>query len=112
MERRKLLTVGATALSTAVGASVISSCTIRREETKSTSPAPKIRWRMATSWPISLDTIYGGAETISQRVHALSGGNFQIKPFASGEIVLSFDLGLTQVCLGGLTPHISTGPCF
>ena len=42
---------------------------------------------MATSWPISLDTIYGGAETISKRVEALSGGNFQIKPYAAGELV-------------------------
>jgi len=87
MQRRKLLGVGATALTTAIGASAISSCTIRREEATNNVTIPKIRWRMATSWPISLDTIYGGAETISQRVYALSGGNFQIKPFAAGEIV-------------------------
>ncbi len=87
MKRRKLLGTGATAATSALGASLLSSCTIRREETASPTGISKVRWRMATSWPISLDTIYGGAETISERVNALSGGNFQIKPYASGEIV-------------------------
>ncbi len=87
MQRRKLLGSTATALTSAVGVGLLSSCTVRREERKSTGGIPQVRWRMATSWPISLDTIYGGAETISQRVKALSGGNFQIKPYAAGEIV-------------------------
>ncbi len=91
MQRRKLLGSGATALSAAVGAGVLGACTIRREDSSSSSSAmsgqPKVRWRMATSWPHSLDTIYGGAETISRRVNELSGGNFQIKPYASGELV-------------------------
>ena len=87
MQRRKLLGASAAALTTAVGTGLVSSCTIRREGSKNTVALPKVRWRMATSWPISLDTIYGGAETISQRVNALSGGNFQIKPYAAGEIV-------------------------
>ncbi len=88
MQRRKLLGTGATALTAALGASYLSSCTIRREEDASAvNTNPKILWRMATSWPHSLDTIYGGAETISQRVKALSGGNFEIKPYAAGEIV-------------------------
>ena len=29
---------------------------------------PNIQWRMAASWPKSLDTIYGGAELIARRV--------------------------------------------
>ena len=84
MQRRKLLGSGATAVSAAVGAGILSACTIRREEESGSSIQPKIRWRMATSWPPSLDTIYGGAETISRRVNELSGGNFQIKPYAAG----------------------------
>lgn len=47
----------------------------------------KIRWRMATSWPKALDTIYGGAQTVADRVKAMSGGNFQIIPYAGGELV-------------------------
>jgi len=47
----------------------------------------RIHWRMATSWPKSLDTIYGGALTVAKRVKELSGGNFIITPYAAGEIV-------------------------
>ncbi len=88
MQRRKLLQSGATALTATMGAGLLGSCTIRREETSTTNLIlPKVRWRMATSWPYSLDTIYGGAETISQRVDALSGGKFQITAYAAGELV-------------------------
>ncbi len=47
----------------------------------------RIRWRMATSWPKSLDTIYGGAELIARRVNELTDGKFQIRVYAGGEIV-------------------------
>jgi len=48
---------------------------------------PTVNWRMAASWPKSLDTLYGGAELISKRVAQASGGKFNIKVFAAGEIV-------------------------
>jgi TRAP-type mannitol/chloroaromatic compound transport system substrate-binding protein len=47
----------------------------------------EIRWRLATSWPKSLDTLHGGAEHMAKRVHDLTGGKFQIRVFAGGEIV-------------------------
>jgi len=49
--------------------------------------SPTITWRMATSWPKSLDTIYGGADLIGKRVTEATGGKFTIKVFAGGEIV-------------------------
>jgi TRAP-type mannitol/chloroaromatic compound transport system substrate-binding protein len=49
--------------------------------------APAIRWRMATSWPKSLDTLFGVCELIADRVSKLSEGKFQIRPYAAGEIV-------------------------
>ncbi|MBD1832058.1 TRAP transporter substrate-binding protein [Cyanobacteria bacterium FACHB-472] len=48
---------------------------------------PRIRWRMATSWPKSLDTIFGGADTVCKRVSEMTNGRFTITPFAAGEIV-------------------------
>ena len=48
---------------------------------------PKVRWQMVTSWPKSLDTIFGGAQTICDRVSAMTGGKFTIEPYAAGEIV-------------------------
>ena len=87
MDRRKILQAGTTAITASIGAGVISACKIRKEENTKSLVLPRIKWRMATSWPYSLDTIYGGAETISERVDKLSGGNFQIKPYAGGELV-------------------------
>jgi len=48
---------------------------------------PTVNWRMAASWPKSLDTLYGGAEHLCNRVSQATGGKFNIKLFAAGEIV-------------------------
>lgn len=48
---------------------------------------PTVSWRMAGSWPKSLDTLYGCMEEISKRVSDATGGKFTIKVFAAGEIV-------------------------
>ena len=48
---------------------------------------PTVSWRMAGSWPKSLDTLYGGMEDIAKRVSDATGGKFTIKVFAAGEIV-------------------------
>ena len=47
----------------------------------------RLRWRLASSFPRGLDTIYGGAEVLAERVEALSGGRFQIRSYPAGEIV-------------------------
>ena len=49
--------------------------------------APAVSWRMALSWPKSLDTLYGGVEFLAKRVSEATGGKFNIKIFAAGEIV-------------------------
>ena len=51
---------------------------------------PAIRWRMASSFPKSLDTIYGAAEVFSARVKAMSGGKFEISSHAAGELMPAF----------------------
>jgi len=48
---------------------------------------PTIHWRMVSSFPKSLDTLYGAGEMITRRVFEATDGRFQIRPFASGEIV-------------------------
>jgi TRAP-type mannitol/chloroaromatic compound transport system, periplasmic component len=49
--------------------------------------SPEIKWRCASSFPKSLDTIYGGAEFVAKRVAEMTDGKFQIRSFAAGEIV-------------------------
>jgi TRAP-type mannitol/chloroaromatic compound transport system substrate-binding protein len=48
---------------------------------------PEIKWRMATSWPKSLDTLYGGAEVMAKAIAEATDNKFQIQTFAAGEIV-------------------------
>ncbi|TMH83421.1 MAG: twin-arginine translocation signal domain-containing protein [Betaproteobacteria bacterium] len=48
---------------------------------------PSIQWRLAASWPKSLDTLYGGAELVARRVGEITDGKFTIRAFAAGEIV-------------------------
>jgi TRAP-type mannitol/chloroaromatic compound transport system substrate-binding protein len=49
--------------------------------------APTIKWRIASSFPKSLDTLHGTAEFLVKRIAEMSGGKFQIQLFAAGEIV-------------------------
>jgi TRAP-type mannitol/chloroaromatic compound transport system substrate-binding protein len=48
---------------------------------------PAIRWRMASSYPKSLDTLYGAGVQVAKRVAAATDDKFQIQVFAAGEIV-------------------------
>ncbi len=45
-----------------------------------------IKWRLTSSFPKSLDTIYGGADVLSKRLNEMTGGKFQVQVFAAGEI--------------------------
>ncbi len=49
--------------------------------------APEVKWRLTSSFPKSLDTIYGAAETLSKAVAEATDNKFQIQVFAGGEIV-------------------------
>ena len=76
MKRRQFLTaVGAGAAATAIAAPAIA------------QSSPTLKWRLAASWPKSLDTIYGACETFSKYVSEATDGKFQIQNFAAGEIV-------------------------
>ena len=76
MERRGLLTAaGGAALATTLSMPAIA------------QSMPNVRWRMPSSFPKSLGTLYGGAEYICNKVAAITDNKFQIRPFAPGEIV-------------------------
>jgi TRAP-type mannitol/chloroaromatic compound transport system substrate-binding protein len=48
---------------------------------------PEIRWRLPSSLPKSLPTLFGGATHFCERVAQMTDGKFKITPFAAGEIV-------------------------
>ncbi len=76
MKRRNFITAAATG----VAASALAAPAIAQ------SPAT-VRWRLTTSWPKSLDTMFGSNESLAKRVAELTDGKFEIRVFAAGEIV-------------------------
>ena len=48
---------------------------------------PEIKWRLTSSFPKSLDTLYGGSEVFAKAVAEATDNRFQIQVFAAGEIV-------------------------
>src|SRR3954471_3330257 len=51
---------------------------------------PTINWRLASSFPKSLDTIFGAADVFAKQVKAMSGGKFEITTHAAGELMPAF----------------------
>jgi TRAP-type mannitol/chloroaromatic compound transport system substrate-binding protein len=49
-----------------------------------------IRWRLASSFPKALDTIYGAADVFAKQVKAMSGGKFEISVHPGGELMPAF----------------------
>ncbi len=48
---------------------------------------PTINWRLQSSYPTSLDTIYGACKVLSQAVAEATDSKFKIQVFAAGEII-------------------------
>jgi TRAP-type mannitol/chloroaromatic compound transport system substrate-binding protein len=76
MKRRQFLTAAAAGL--AAGA-------VAKPAIAQSMPA--LKWRLTSSYPKNLDTIYGGAEVFAKAVAEATDNKFQIQVFASGEIV-------------------------
>ncbi|AWI57483.1 TRAP transporter substrate-binding protein [Sinorhizobium fredii] len=49
--------------------------------------SPKVTWRLTSSFPKGLDTIFGGAEVFAKHISEATDGNFEIQVFAANEIV-------------------------
>ena len=48
---------------------------------------PEISWRLASSFPKSLDTIFGAGEVMARRVAQITNGRFRVRVFPAGELV-------------------------
>src|SRR5258708_39646830 len=76
MQRRKFLkTAGLGAAATAVAAPAIA------------QSMPELKWRLTSSFPKSLDTLYGAGESFAKKLAGLTDNKFQVRVFAPGEIV-------------------------
>ncbi len=78
----------------------------------------ELRWRLASSFPKSLDTLFGTAEHVAKRVHDATAGKFQIRVSAAGEIVPPFGVadavqsGTVEMCHTASYYFIGKDPTF
>lgn len=83
MKRKQFLQ---TAIASASTGAALAACRTTAGVSRSSASLPTLNWQMATSWPVALDTIFGGAKTFADRVAALTGGKFKITPRPAGEL--------------------------
>ncbi|MDP9314783.1 MAG: TRAP transporter substrate-binding protein [Chloroflexota bacterium] len=107
MKRREFLRKAAIGVTGSAAAVTLGSCTVGVPTTGQTaagasaaaagvseaaaavaqdSSLPTVNWRLASSFPSSLETIYGGATKLSERVAAMTGNRFNIRVHAGGEL--------------------------
>lgn len=86
----------------AAGASVLAGCggeTSESSDAPAVQTQPTVRWRLASSFSRSLDTIYGAAEVLADRLAALTDGRFQVRVYPGGELVPALEV----------LPNVQTG---
>jgi TRAP-type mannitol/chloroaromatic compound transport system substrate-binding protein len=100
MERRSFLTkagVGAGAATAALVAPAVHA-------------QAAVRWRLASSFPKGLDTIYGAAEVFANLVKDATGGKFEISVHQGGELVPAF--GVVDAVQSGTLEAAHTAPYY
>ena len=80
MQRRKFLRSAGIGGGAVVAASTLAAPAIAQS-------MPELKWRLASSFPKSLDTLFGAGEVFTKCVAEMSDNKFQIRLFAAGEIV-------------------------
>jgi TRAP-type mannitol/chloroaromatic compound transport system substrate-binding protein len=69
-----------------------------------------IRWRLTSSFPKSLDTLFGVNDVFASKVKAMSGGKFEITTHAPGELVPA--LGTVDAVQNGTVECANTAPYY
>lgn len=69
-----------------------------------------IRWRIASSFPKSLDTLFGVCDVFAKKVSDMSGGKFQITTHAAGELVPAF--GVLDAVSNATVEMANTAPYY
>ncbi|MDL5034480.1 TRAP transporter substrate-binding protein [Pelomonas sp. APW6] len=69
-----------------------------------------IRWRLASSFPKSLDTIFGAADVFAKKVSEMTGGKFQVSVHAGGELMPPF--GVVDGVQNGTVEMAHTAPYY
>ncbi len=81
-------------------------------------PMPELKWRLTSSFPKSLDTIYGAAEVFSKAVAEATDNKFHIQAFAAGELVPGLQAvdavtnGTVEMCHTASYYYVGKDPTF
>ena len=79
---------------------------------------PEVKWRITSSFPKSLDTIFGASEVLAKAVSEAADGKFQIQVFAAGEIVPALQAadavtnGTVEMCHTASYYYVGKDPTF
>ena len=74
------------------GAAALAASPVAAQAPAVVSSQPSVQWRLASSFPKSLDTLFGAGELFTRRVAEVTDNRFQIRLFAAGEIVKGLDV--------------------
>jgi TRAP-type mannitol/chloroaromatic compound transport system substrate-binding protein len=107
MKRRQFIaTIGAGAAAAAIAKPAIAQSN------------PELKWRLTSSFPKSLDTLWGGAEIFAKAVAEATDNKFQIQTFAAGEIVPGLQAadavtnGTVEMCQTASYYYVGKDPTF
>jgi TRAP-type mannitol/chloroaromatic compound transport system substrate-binding protein len=79
---------------------------------------PETKWRLTSSFPKSLDTIYGAAEIFAKAVAEATDNRFQVQVFAAGELVPGLQAadavtnGTVEMCHTSSYYYVGKDPTF
>ena len=79
---------------------------------------PELKWRCTSSFPQSLDTLYGAAEVFAKAVAEATDNKFQIQVFAAGEVVPGLQAadavsnGTVEMCHTASYYYVGKDPTF
>jgi TRAP-type mannitol/chloroaromatic compound transport system substrate-binding protein len=80
--------------------------------------APELKWRLTSSFPKSLDTIFGASEIFAKAVSEATDNKFQIQVFAAGELVPGLQAldavsnGTVEMCHTASYYYVGKDPTF
>jgi TRAP-type mannitol/chloroaromatic compound transport system substrate-binding protein len=80
MQRRKFIKTGGIGGAAVAATAVIAAPAIAQS-------MPEVKWRLASSFPKSLDTLFGASETFARYCAEVTDNRLQVRVFAAGEIV-------------------------
>ena len=69
-----------------------------------------IRWRLASAFPKSLDTLFGVNDVFAKKLSDLTGGKFQVSTHAAGELMPAF--GVVDGIQQGTIEMANTAPYY